>query len=92
MGGCECACDPGNYFNEPLIYARALLYSGGGDGGGANELKAEWVLYGCWNWSPNVQHFEILIFGMIESNHNYETWTSRDIVMRSAISYVAKCY
>lgn len=36
MGGCECTCDPGNYFNEPLIYARALLYSGGG---GANETS-----------------------------------------------------
>ena len=44
---CECTCDPGNYFNEPLIYARALLYSGGG--GGANQLMAERVLYGCWN-------------------------------------------
>ena len=95
MGGCASVrtCDPGNYFNEPLIYARALLYSGGGDGGGgANELKAEWVLYGCWNWSPNGQHFEILIFGMIESNHNYETWTSRHILMCSAICYVAKSY
>ena len=44
MGGCECTCDPGNYFNEPLIYARALLYSGSV---GANELRAKRVRYGC---------------------------------------------
>ena len=53
MGGCASVrtCDPGNYFNEPLIYARALLYSGGG-GGGANELKAEWVLMGAGTGAP----------------------------------------
>ena len=61
MGGCASVrtCDPGNYFNEPLIYARALLYSGGG----ANELRAKRVLYGCLNHSVKLAIFGSQITG-----------------------------